>query len=815
MLTRRPRWTLALVFLTLLIALPTSIGGVRGQGNIPCGSAGNLCVVTFAENGLPGGTSWSVSITGNSPNSSSSTSSSISFDVLNGTYTFSVGGGTGYQPTPSSGPFDISGSNLTGSNSIPISWSAIPPTDYQVTFSESGLPSGRMWTVALQGLHAKSSATSTIVFSPGEPNGSWSFSVSAAGYTPTPPNGQVVVNGEPASQLITFTVLAYPVTFTESGLPGGQMWSVTLNGNEMSSPTSTIVFSEPNGSWPFTVSPSGDYSPNPGQGNVNVNAGPAGESITFNLQTYPVTFTETGLPTGTDWSVTINGVNQHSTTTTVQFSEVNGSYPFTIQSSDSKYRPSPASATVNVNGKGVGQSVNFILVTYPITFTESGLLTGTAWAITLLTLESSTTPTIVFSEPNGTYSFTVGSVFGWTPNEAGGQVTVAGGPQGVTITWTEDYYTLTFLESGLPSGAAWSVDILGSNQSSTTPQIVFSEPDGNYSFSVTPPPGYQAVPRNASVVIAGSNQEVSINFPQFAYNVVFNETGLNVGTKWGISINGYEILGNTSVLTTQEANGTYTFLVPTVRGYSSNVTGGNFQVAGAAAVVYIRFSAYVYEVSFFNNQLPQSTNWTVTLNGIPLTGPGSSSINFFEANGTYNYSVSPVIRFILTGATGSVMVNGHPLNLQIIFIPVATWSVEFIETGLAPGTAWSVSIGGFTVFAPGTNFTAILLPNGNWSYYLGYVAGYTQPTPSGEVYVDGANQTVMITFVPGGGGGVGPPKGFSEAEIILIASSIIASLIIGVALFVRMRHRSDQESPASSSTISIDDSTASPVDESM
>ncbi len=581
--------------------------------------------VKFTESGLPSGTPWTVTLQGTPQ---SQTTPSIVFQEANGSYSYSISTSDNrYSPSPASGMVTVDG----GAVKTDVTFSE---SFYSVTFTESGLPPGTQWMVTLNGT-PQASTTNSIAFS--EPNGLYSYSVSSAGYSPNPSSGEIMVSDGPANQAITFTLLVYPVTFTESGLPGGNQWAVTLNGVQMFSNTPTIVFSEPDGSYSFSVAPSGDYSPSPGSGPVKVNGGPVEKSITFSLQTYLVTFTETGLPSGTDWSVTLNGVNEHSTTTMIQFSETNGSYSFTIQSSNSQYRPSPASGSITVAGMAVGPKVNFILVTYPITFTESGLPTGTAWAITLFTLESSTTSTIGFTEPNGTYSYTVGSVFGWTPNVAGGQVTVAGGPQGVTITWTEDFYTLTFLESGLPSGATWSVDILGSNQSSSTPQIVFSEPDGNYSFTVTPPPGYQAVPRNASVVIAGSNTEVSVDFPQFAYNVVFNETGLNLGTKWGVSINGYEILGNTSTLTTQEANGTYTFLVPLVRGYSANITGGNFKVQGSEAVVYIRFSAYVYEVSFFNNQLPQSTNWTVTLNGVPVTQPGSAPINFFEANGTYNY----------------------------------------------------------------------------------------------------------------------------------------------------------------------------------
>ena len=46
--------------------------------------------------------------------------------------------------------------------------------------------------------------------------------------------------------------------------------------------------------------------------------------------TYHVTFTETGLPSGTSWSVTLAGSTQSSTTGTIQFSKANGTYAFTV-----------------------------------------------------------------------------------------------------------------------------------------------------------------------------------------------------------------------------------------------------------------------------------------------------------------------------------------------------------------------------------------------------------------------------------------------------------------------------------------------------
>ncbi|MEM3489441.1 MAG: hypothetical protein QXO75_07300, partial [Nitrososphaerota archaeon] len=50
----------------------------------------------------------------------------------------------------------------------------------------------------------------------------------------------------------TISPTEYSVTFTESGLPAGTSWSVTLNGVTLSSSSNSIVFSEPNGSYSYT-----------------------------------------------------------------------------------------------------------------------------------------------------------------------------------------------------------------------------------------------------------------------------------------------------------------------------------------------------------------------------------------------------------------------------------------------------------------------------------------------------------------------------------------------------------------------------------
>jgi thermopsin len=74
---------------------------------------------------------------------------------------------------------------------------------------------------------------------------------------------------------------------------------------------------------------------------------------------------------------------------------------------------------------------------YEVTFTETGLTHGTSWSVTLNGITAtSTTSTIQFYDPDGTYAFTVGAVAGHTAHPSSGAVTVHGGPLTKHIHWT-------------------------------------------------------------------------------------------------------------------------------------------------------------------------------------------------------------------------------------------------------------------------------------------------------------------------------------------------------------------------------------------
>src|SRR3989442_13193252 len=77
-------------------------------------------------------------------------------------------------------------------------------------------------------------------------------------------------------------------------------------------------------------------------------------------------------------------------------------------------------------------------------------------------------------------------------------------------------FLVTFSERGLPSGSSWSVTVEGLSNSSTTPTITFSQPNGTHSFAVARIRGdwayYDASPASGSVTGNGAPSPATVSF---------------------------------------------------------------------------------------------------------------------------------------------------------------------------------------------------------------------------------------------------------------------------------------------------------------
>jgi len=152
---------------------------------------------------------------------------------------------------------------------------------YLVTFAFSGTPQAGQSiqvngaTISPGSLWEDAGATISISLTSGTGFLNWvTSSPSIVLGTASSVSTTAVING--AGTLTAALNPSYPVTFTESGLPAGASWTVTLNGVSASSTTGEITFSEQNGAaYKYTIPCFEELCPTIASGAVTVDIGGA------------------------------------------------------------------------------------------------------------------------------------------------------------------------------------------------------------------------------------------------------------------------------------------------------------------------------------------------------------------------------------------------------------------------------------------------------------------------------------------------------------------------------------------------------------
>jgi hypothetical protein len=336
--------------------------------------------VALTESGLPSGTQWTVTFNSVIASSSSPT---INYDELNGTFTYSVGAVNGYLPNPSSGSATVSGKNLT----VGIIFSQSGVT-YPVKFVETGLPASTAWSVMLGpflGTSTTTSATFNVV------NGTYAWddvnSTGNAHYYSSTPSGSVTVSGNtnlPKWMGNTLQVnvtfhYGYTVTFVPKNLTKYVQWSIMYNGTSNSSKTGgNITFMIRNGSdYLFTVSfAQANWASSPAKGYLNISG--AAETFKLNMTKlyFPVIF-RSDLPAGVLFSVIVNGTTYTSANGTVYLHVHNGTMQYSF-GAVAGYTVSPASGTI---------TESFAPITINVAYSTTGSGSGGSSPIVLTELD--------------------------------------------------------------------------------------------------------------------------------------------------------------------------------------------------------------------------------------------------------------------------------------------------------------------------------------------------------------------------------------------------------------------------------------------
>ncbi len=152
-----------------------------------------------------------------------------------------------------------------------------------------------------------------------------------------------------------------------------------------------------------------------------------------------------------------------------------------------------------------------------VQFEETGLPDGTDWAVTVDgTRLAGSQSALLFEDPdaaNESFAYSVAAVPGYSlTSPSSGSVAMDGANQTVVLSFQPVEYALTFTESGLKNGTAWSVHVDGQALNGTTDQLSLEVPNGSYDWSAGPVSGYALTSPYGTVLVDASSASVSVTY---------------------------------------------------------------------------------------------------------------------------------------------------------------------------------------------------------------------------------------------------------------------------------------------------------------
>ena len=483
--------------------------------------------VTFDESGFPTGTAWGVTFEGKTVYTANS--SSISFTgvwsvpvsslqqtilyVWNATETTSCGMGCRMQAF-------YAGTQLAGAQSLYLPYQEPSFTisyleQYLVAFSSSppqgGVtdPAGTSWldsgsNMAISAYPAYSGNSQEYNFT------SWS-TTNPTGISlldPSSPFTNATVDG-PGNVTANFAINTFNVTFFESGLPRDKEWTLTFDGQSYSSTSNMIVVTPVTGSYQWNVPPT-----IPGTTGTRYLAERPSGTISVPSSLF----------------VNVTYVTQYLLTVSVNKAGA-GSVSLSPQSPGNWYN---STGTVNLSATAIG-SYSFS------SWSGSGIGSYTGQDDpTYVTMDSPVTETANF---NTTVNIALSSSFASIQEgkSAALTVTIFGVPQSVNLT-----------VSGLPNNAnaSWQYNPVTDTDTGVTDVL-------NITTSLSTLTGTYPI----EIVATGNSPDEAggaiFTLQVYGFNVNFTESGLPIGTKWGVSFGGQNYYSTDSVVTIQNVSATW------------------------------------------------------------------------------------------------------------------------------------------------------------------------------------------------------------------------------------------------------------------
>lgn len=694
---------------------------------------------------------------------------------------------------------------------------------YSLSFLQSGLYSSSKWYVNSTGSPSFNSSGplsgSKNSYSVNLVNGSYSFTIQygngnapVASYSESAYSSRVVVNGSAENVSVTFIPL-YSILFKESGLYFGSTWTVTSpyfgsSGPISSTDTYISYLSNSSTGYPFSVTSSIGTSTKPSSYSVLYQS-PAivnGTNETLDIKFTPefqVKFNEIGLPNETKWYVNISHQTPLSSSTSSMSTILpNSTYSYVVSSTNTTWAPQEASGSFTLDGTSLSIAINFLEVTYKVTFNETGLPIGIVWYVNISGQRylNSNNSTITSELPNGTYTFTIATPYKlYKPTQSSGVFVIEGKDFIFNVTFLLVTYVVIFFESGLPPSALWYVNISGQTPSGAIKSQSFSIslPNGTYFQTIDTGDKQYRPFYNTTFSVNGSSEIVQATFRLVSYEVIFTQRGLYSGSWWYINSTGFlsfassgALRGSVDNYTVSLPNGSYILTVSYGIGecpadiYSQSLYNMTLIVNGGPVNLHIDFVP-MFKTTFTESGLYSASKWYVNSSGYSsLVSSGAllgitNSYSVDLSNGSYNYSIyyglggGKSAGYLESNYVSPIDVDGSNCSIFIKFTPL--YKISFYEYGLPLFTKWEVNVAKETSLSTGVRLY-LLVPNGTYHYQgmtLSIIGkGYTS---SGYFSVTGGSSTVSVLFL----------LNFADIYLFFLIPIIIYITFYGLALVMK------------------------------
>ncbi len=518
--------------------------------------------------------------------------------------------------------------------------------------------------------------------------------------------------------------------------------------------------------------------------------------------TYPVTFSETGLPHGTNWSVTLNGEETASNESMIGLTQPNGTYSYSVASvipadPGTRYVANSGNGNFALDGAPWNVTISFqeqFLLSTSASPSQAGLVDpATEW----VNASSSVT---LGALANSDYAFNL-----WTGNGSGSyngssnpaNLTLAG-----SVTEQADFvptttYTLAFTENGLPSGISWEVSVNGLEFASTVPLVTFNLTNGSYSFLVPGPISggigveYVGSPTYGMETVAGANVSVTINFvTEYELTV----TVFPAGTGSVSPASGWNIAGALVDLSALPAPG---FDFSTWSGSGSGNYSGSDDPAAVTMEGPVAETAN-FEATTANNVVVSfgvrpGGSGTIYFDGEGYTNAGSSSVPI-GANALSEAPSSGWI-FVAWSVGGGIQIGEGTVNVSgTAWINASFVAIGHVSVVTTPATCGSVSINGNSY----GNGAMVLLDEGSYSvsaascpnYGLTSITGMNHVSVAGGEMVVGGNGSVVAEFSAIPSNGTGSNQGAGTQASSWLVYLLAALLVVAIVLLLVGRRKS-------------------------